>query len=90
MELTQAFQQCVREAVRAAFIELQQEDGEAQVQDHQPKLLSVREVADFLRCSQCTVRRLLDRGDVPAVRVLGAVRVKESDLIAYLDRARRS
>ncbi len=48
--------------------------------------LTVGEVAALLKLNQQTVRNWIDRGDLPAVRV-GArrVRVKQSDLAAYLD-----
>jgi excisionase family DNA binding protein len=50
---------------------------------HAP-LLTVREVADRLRLSEKTVRRLIGRAEIPALRVGGQLRVDESELEAWL------
>lgn len=47
-------------------------------------LLSVRDIADRLKLSQRTVRRWIERGDLPAHRFGSAVRVSEDDLALYL------
>ena len=54
------------------------------------KLLSIQEIADAMKVSGKTVRRLIQRGDLAAYKVgeRGQLRVKECDLERYLD-ARR-
>ena len=49
-----------------------------------PRLFSVADVADRLGVSEKTVRRMLDRSDLPAHRIGRLLRVSESDLDAYL------
>jgi len=44
------------------------------------QLLTVREVAAQLRVCQATVYKMADRGDLPHVRVAGAVRFHPADL----------
>lgn len=48
-------------------------------------LLTAAEVADQLRVSTMTVYRLIRRGELPAVRVGRNYRVRESELVAFLD-----
>lgn len=48
------------------------------------RLLTLPEVADTLRVSVKTVRRLIDEGKINSIKVRGAVRVWLSDLMAYL------
>ncbi len=48
-------------------------------------LLTAAEVADQLRVSTMTVYRLIRRGDLPAVRVGRNYRVREQDLVAFLE-----
>jgi excisionase family DNA binding protein len=43
-------------------------------------LLTVREVAVYLRVSTATVYELCARGELPHIRVLNAIRVAPSDL----------
>lgn len=50
-----------------------------------PDLLTVSEVARYLRVSSMTVYRLLDRGELQGSRVGRAYRVSRDDLAAYLD-----
>lgn len=47
-------------------------------------LLTLSEVADRLNVSVATVRRLVARGDLAAVRVGFVIRVPEADLLAFL------
>lgn len=51
-------------------------------------LLTVHEVADLLRCSACTVRRLRYRGHLRAVVVRGStmLRYERADVLALLDK----
>lgn len=49
-----------------------------------PQLLTVAEVASALRVSTMTVYRLLDRGELPRLRVGRSYRIRTSDLDAYL------
>ncbi|WP_145218726.1 helix-turn-helix domain-containing protein [Planctomycetes bacterium TBK1r] len=41
-----------------------------------PALLTVKEVARFLRLSDSGVRKLANKGDIPAVRVGGSLRFR--------------
>jgi len=52
------------------------------------RFLTPQEVADLLRVSSASIRRLLRRGELPAVRVGRAWRVEESDLQRWLRRRR--
>ena len=47
-------------------------------------MLSLREVADRLGVSQMTVRRLIRRGELIAVKVGGQYRVSEESLQRYI------
>ena len=51
------------------------------------ELLTIQEVADAMRLSESTVRRLIKRGLLTAYKVgdRGQVRVKLSDLESYID-----
>jgi excisionase family DNA binding protein len=54
------------------------------------KLLTVREVAEAMRVSEKTVRRLIKRGDLTAYKVgdRGQLRVKEIEMVRYLEAQR--
>jgi excisionase family DNA binding protein len=47
-------------------------------------LLPLCEVADELAVSERTVRRLIGRGELPALRVGGQIRVERSELDAWI------
>jgi excisionase family DNA binding protein len=51
-----------------------------------PPLLTVREVAAHLKLSTATVYKLVDRGDIPHVRVSNAIRVCLDNFAVYLSR----
>lgn len=51
-------------------------------------LLKPEDVAELLAVSQRSVRRLIDSGELPTVRVGNAVRVHRDDLERYVDRLR--
>lgn len=48
------------------------------------RLLGVKEIAGFLKVSTATVYRLVEAGALPHSRVSSAIRVSESDLVAFL------
>ncbi len=48
-------------------------------------LLTVKEVAAVMRVSAMTVYRLINSGQLPAVRVGKNFRIRESDLNEYLE-----
>ena len=48
------------------------------------RYLTVREVASTLRVSNMTVYRLINGGDLPAVRVGKSFRLREDDVNRYL------
>ncbi len=54
------------------------------------QLLKAVDVAQRLNISLPMAYRLMQRGEIPVVRISSVVRVKPSDLNAYIDRARRS
>jgi len=43
------------------------------------RLLTLRDVADMTQLSERTVRRQVRKGALPAQKVLGVIRIKESD-----------
>jgi excisionase family DNA binding protein len=49
------------------------------------RLMTLLSVAVVLSCSQRTVRRLIAQGDLPVYRVGGGLRVRESDVGAYIE-----
>ncbi|MCS7294610.1 MAG: helix-turn-helix domain-containing protein [Dehalococcoidia bacterium] len=54
-----------------------------------PKLLySVREAAERLSLSPVTVKKLVQRGELPAVRVLRRVLIPHDALVGYVERLR--
>jgi excisionase family DNA binding protein len=53
-----------------------------------PEVLLVSEVAELLRVHPSTVYALCDRGELPFVRVSGAIRIQPDDLEAYVVAAR--
>lgn len=52
------------------------------------QLLKLEEVCDRLKVSMSTVRRLIDRGELVAVRVGRNLRVRPADLEAYIEKSR--
>lgn len=54
------------------------------------KLLTLPEVAEAMKVSEKTVRRLIKRGDLPAYRVgeRGQLRVEERELERYVESKR--
>lgn len=48
------------------------------------KLLTVNELADILSVNQLTIRRMVKRGQLVAVRIGRAVRFDPADIDAYL------
>ena len=51
-------------------------------------LLTLSAASERLAVSERTVRRLIDTGDLPPIRVRGAIRVSAADIAALIDRAR--
>jgi len=47
-------------------------------------LLTVAEVADYLRVAERTVREMIDRGDIPAAKIGKAYRIERADLEYFL------
>ena len=67
--------------------------GQSWSQDHlarNMKLLTIPEVADAMKVSEKTVRRLIKRGDLPAFKVgdRGQLRVEEAELERYVESQR--
>ena len=55
-----------------------------------PAFLSVQDIAARFQVSTKTVRRLLNRGDIPVQRVGRQIRVSPDDLALYLTRSRQA
>ena len=53
----------------------------------QDVLMTVKEVARYLHVVQLTVYRMIDRGDLPAVKVGRVWRIRRQDLEDYLKRS---
>jgi excisionase family DNA binding protein len=49
------------------------------------RLLTPAEVAEQLRVSTMTVYRLIKSGELPAAKISSSFRLRESDVIAYLE-----
>lgn len=48
------------------------------------RVLTYRQAADALACSESTIKRLVATGQLKSVHVLGAARIRLEDLDAYL------
>jgi len=53
------------------------------------RLLLLPEVAEALRVSDKTVRRLIDEGKLKSLKVRGRILVRSSELMAYVNAAAR-
>lgn len=49
------------------------------------RFYSCREIAEYLGTCEKTIRRLCDRGEIPAVRIGGSVRVDFKRLVEILE-----
>jgi excisionase family DNA binding protein len=56
----------------------------SEVQNPRGRFLTVAEVAAMLRVSNMTVYRLINAGELPAVRVGKSYRLREDDIDKYL------
>ena len=54
------------------------------------QLLRARDVARILNVSRAMAYRVIQRGDIPVVRIGNAVRVRLSDLQEYVKRAHQN
>lgn len=52
------------------------------------RLLKAREVAEILQVSRSMAYRMMQRGEIPTVRVGSAVRVRGSDLEEYIKKSK--
>jgi excisionase family DNA binding protein len=48
------------------------------------KLLTVREVVDLISINRTTIYQLIERGELPALRIRGSIRVRPEALEAWL------
>jgi excisionase family DNA binding protein len=53
------------------------------------KLLTLYEVADYLRLNKFTVYRMVERRELPAIKVANQWRFKEKDLDKWLEENKR-
>jgi excisionase family DNA binding protein len=49
------------------------------------RLLTVEELSQALRCSRAKAYSMLDRGEIPSIRVGHAIRIPEDGLEAYIE-----
>lgn len=63
----------------------QGEEGRMMKED---KLWTLGEVTDYVRVTEKTVHRWIDSGDLPAYKIGGQWRVKESDLEGFMESSR--
>jgi excisionase family DNA binding protein len=49
------------------------------------RILTVRDVSEFLQISKAKIYLLIQRNQIPYIRILKNVRIRESDLMAWLD-----
>lgn len=52
------------------------------------KMHTIAEVAEFLRCSERSLRRMIASKKLPHYRIESQIRISSSDLEAYLAKAR--
>ncbi|MFH1356761.1 MAG: helix-turn-helix domain-containing protein [bacterium] len=52
------------------------------------KLMTVKEVCEFLNISKSTVYRLKDCGELPFYSIGSAIRFDEADLVKFLEKAK--
>lgn len=57
---------------------------------NQETMLTIREVAKYLHVVPLTIYRMINRRDLPAVKVGRVWRIRQQDLQAYLDRSTSS
>ena len=50
--------------------------------------MSTSEAADYLGVNTRTLYRLIDEGDLPAYKLGRVIRLQESDVLAFVERAR--
>ena len=51
------------------------------------RLLTLKDVALILNLSERSVRRIIQAGDLPAIRIGGSPRIRSADLRAFIDSA---
>jgi excisionase family DNA binding protein len=71
----------LREAVRAAVREAVAESNDL---GRSRRLYTIDEVAEVLKVSHSTVRRLIDSGHLKSVRIGGQIRIRQKDLDDYV------
>jgi excisionase family DNA binding protein len=74
-------------AVRIAHLQTPQEV--IPVEKGLQRLLPILGAAEYLGVSRATVERLVNRGDLPIVKVAGSTRYDVEDLDAYIESNRR-
>jgi excisionase family DNA binding protein len=50
------------------------------------KILTIPEVADYLKLSKAKVYMMVQRGEIPYIRLERNVRIRESDLMKWLEK----
>jgi excisionase family DNA binding protein len=53
--------------------------------DLDPQLLTIRQVAELLRVSKRTVKRLISRKELPALKIGGQRRIRASQLAKWIE-----
>jgi excisionase family DNA binding protein len=57
----------------------------AQRSFREARFVTVNEVAQLMRVSKMTVYRIINQGEIPAVRIGRGYRIREEDVHRYLD-----
>jgi excisionase family DNA binding protein len=53
---------------------------------NEPDFRTVKETAQHLRLCEKQIRRLIERGELPAYRFGGAIRIMKKEVISYVQR----
>lgn len=53
---------------------------------NEPELLTVADVAKYLKVSQRTVREMIQRGDLRAAKIGKAYRIRKEDVLSLLEK----
>jgi excisionase family DNA binding protein len=81
-EIVKALQPIVEKAVKTAVAEAVAEKSPP---ESIPRLLSVDEAAERLSIHAVSVRRLIAKGQLKGIRVLGALRIDQRDLDSFIE-----
>ena len=58
-------------------------------QDQPPELLTLQEVAAYLRLTEKAVRRRIERGEIPYLKAGGSLRFRRDEIDVWLEAGRK-